>query len=217
MGISVDSTYFRRLSLCETLSRTLEIYAKGFFIFCQLAALTAGISAIVWAGLLTVLIPSLALDASQLENPEYLVNHLGPFYALLGVNMLIAVLIGAVGNGAFVRAVAGIYLQQEVTLQTCIKVGLQHAGTVLTASFLSFLGMMLGCILLYIPGIYVMVRWFVVNPAIVVGESVDMFCSWNIRGCHVILIHPFLISCYLQIRGTRCRRCHETLMEFGAG
>ena len=215
MGISVDSTYFQRLSLCETITRTLEIYAKGFFVFCQLAALTAGISAVVWAALLTVLIPSLALDAPQLENPEYVVDHLGPFYALLGVNSLVAVLICAVGNGAYVRAVAGIYLQQEVTLQTCIKVGLRHAGTVLTASFLSFSGMMLGCILLYIPGIYVMVRWFVVNPTIVVGESGYMFAFgiWLL----VSGTNPFFTSCYLYIRGSRCRRCHETLMEFGAG
>lgn len=188
MGPSVDSFYFQRLSLCATLSRTMAIYAKGFVVLTQLGFLVAGILAVVWAGLLPVLMPALDLDASQLENPEYLLDHIGPFYALLGINLLVGTLIGAVGNGAFVRAVAGIYLQQEVPLKTCIKVGFQHAGTVLTASFLTFWGVLLGLILLYVPGIYIMVRWFVVNPAIVVGESLQIRCWGSVVGRHLILM-----------------------------
>jgi hypothetical protein len=169
MGVSMEGSYFQRLSLCETLSRTVAVYKKGLGVFFPLALLTVGVYSMVWMLMLVVLMPALDLDANRLENdPEYLLAHMATFYALLAISTLMAVVIGAVGNGAYVRAVSDIYLQREPSLSTCIQVGIQNACTMLTASFLGFVGVMLGCLLLYFPGIYLMVRWFLVSPIIIV-------------------------------------------------
>ncbi|CAB9505208.1 expressed unknown protein [Seminavis robusta] len=170
MGVSVDSSYFRRLSLCETISRTLQVYKTGLWVFCQLSLLTLVVYALISAAALMILMPALGMEdgADQMEDPEYLMDHFASFYILMGVDILLVFLIGAVGNGAYVRAVADITLQQDPVLKNCIQVGFQHARVVLTASFVGGLGVMVGCILLYVPGVYLMVRWFLVNPVIVV-------------------------------------------------
>ena len=165
------NTYFERLPLGGTLKRTAHVYGQGLFVFTQLGALVVGVSAVIWALMLLLLVPFFDVDGTQFDDPMYLAEHMGVFWIFYGLYMLKAVLIGAVGNGAMIRAVADIYLQREPSFRDCVRVGLKHACSILSASFLGFLGVVLGYLMLFFPGVYISVRWFVVCPAIIIGKS----------------------------------------------
>jgi hypothetical protein len=168
MVISMEGSYFQRLSLDETLSRTVAVYKQGLGVFFPLALLTMGASAVVWMFVLIVVMPDPNSDAGN---------------ALGLISMLVAVMIGVVGNGAYVRAVGDIYLQREASLGTCIRVGIRNACTMLTASFLGVVGIILGFIVLIIPGVFLMVRWFLVSPIIIVeglGAVEALKRSWTL-------------------------------------
>jgi hypothetical protein len=210
MGMSINGSYFQRLSLCESLSRTLDVYMKGYNVFFPLVLLIVGIESVLWMILLVVLMPVLGLDGTRLENdPEYIVAHYKSLLTFLSFGMLVCVLIESVGAGAFVRAVSDIYLQREPSLGTCIQVGIRNASTMmLTAYFLGFVGIMLGCLLLFFPGIYLMVRWFLVGPIIVVeglGAAGALKRSWALVSgswCYVFATYQIAFSFVLVLQFT---------------
>lgn len=167
---------FQRLSLDESLRRTIAVYRAGFLIFTQIAGLFLTVTSTVWVLLLFVLLPAFDVDGSKFTDPYYMMEHKGAYFALLGINMLVVTLVGAVGNGAMIRAVADLYVQREPTFKGCLQTGIQKACTILMASFLSTLGASAGYILLFVPGVYLSVTWFLVNPVIVV-ESLSVMSS----------------------------------------
>eukprot|EP00545_Synedropsis_sp_CCMP1620_P001444 CAMPEP_0119004994 /NCGR_PEP_ID=MMETSP1176-20130426/1468_1 /TAXON_ID=265551 /ORGANISM="Synedropsis recta cf, Strain CCMP1620" /LENGTH=306 /DNA_ID=CAMNT_0006956757 /DNA_START=35 /DNA_END=955 /DNA_ORIENTATION=+ len=172
---SLDSTtdLFQRLSLCETLERCGSLYITGCLVFTQILGLFVAIDVIVRALLLLILVPAFQM----FQDPDYLVVHMPTFYAM-GVHSLTRIMLGAVGNGAMIRAVADLYLGRKPRLRTCLRVGVKHACTNLTVFFLGFLGVMVGMLLLVVPGIYLSTAWFLVNPAIVM-EGVGVFASFK--------------------------------------
>ena len=157
----MDRPYFQRLSLDDTLSRTVEVYTKGFVVFNQIGIVFMFFSSIISAVLIYVLRTAFA---HQFQDPETLSYSEGAYASL--VIILVTFLIGAIGNGAYVRAVCDIYLQRQAILATCILVGFQHAGPILAASLLVFASVLLVFICLHIPGINLMVQWLFVNPII---------------------------------------------------
>jgi len=174
-----DSTdLFQRLSLDESLRRTAAVYREGFLVFSQIGLLVVAIKAIVWALFLLILMPLFDLDVNQLDDPNYLMQKLGPFYGVLGLNMMVGMVVGAWGNASMIRVVADIYLQKEPSVRDCLQIGARHACTILTASFLAFWGVMIGLLLFLFPGLYLSVTWFLVSPAIVM-EGLGVFASFR--------------------------------------
>jgi hypothetical protein len=172
MGVSVDSSsYFQRLSLCETIQRTATIIASDFCVFAQLGFLTVGPFMFAWAGLLLVLMPALGLDANQINDPAYLIDgHLGPFYAMLFINLLVFLFTTVVGTGALLRAVAELYLHRRPSVKACIQVGFRRSVVMITTSILVLMGTLVGCLFFILPGYYAMVNWFLVQPVIIIGK-----------------------------------------------
>jgi hypothetical protein len=175
-GISVDSShYFQRLSLCETIQRTAVVIASDLAVFAQLGFFTIGTYVVVWACLLLVLMPALGLDPDQINDPAYLVDHLGPFYGMLFINLLVCVFTTVAGNGAMARAAAELYLQRRPSAKACIHVGIRHSVAIITASILAWTGILVGCLFFVLPGYYVMVKWSLVGPVVIIGKA--LFCT----------------------------------------
>ena len=167
----LDPSYdlFQRLSLDESLRRTVSVYCAGLVVFTQIASLIVLLNAIIWTILLIVLLPIFKIDnGSDFSDPTYLIEHFGAYNALMLIRMVIGMMIAAVGNGAMIRAVADVYLKRRPNLKDCLLVGFQRGCTILIASFLGIIGVSVGGILLLVPGIYLMVVWFGVNQAIVI-------------------------------------------------
>jgi hypothetical protein len=170
--MGVDSSYFQRLTLCQTIRRTVDVISSDLSVFAQLGFVTVGVYALVWACMLLVLMPAFGLDAKALkDDPQYLVGHMGPFNALIVINIVVQFLMTAIGNGALVRAVAELYLHRQPSFKTCIQVGVSHSVAIIVASIAAFTAVCLGFMCFVLPGYYLMVNWFLVNPAIIVGTS----------------------------------------------
>ena len=206
-----DPSYdlFQRLSLDESLRRTISVYCAGLVVFTQIASLIVLLNAIIWTVLLIVLLkPIFNIDnGSDFTDPTYMVEHIGAFNALMLIKMVIGMMIGAVGNGAMIRAVADIYLKRQPNLKDCLLVGFQRGCTILTASFLGIIGISIGSLLLFVPGIYLAVVWFAVNPVIVIEgyglcsafrRSMNLVSgSWCYVFCTVMIV--FIITMIIQM------------------
>jgi hypothetical protein len=160
---------FRRLSLTESLRRTVFVYRKGWWTLTQIGILTVTTQALLWALLLLVLRPALGIDAdADFRDPAYLSAHMGAFYALTLSNTILGVMTGACFHGAMILAVTDIYLRRQASAMECLSRGARHAFVIMGASFIGLLVVVVGYLLLIVPGLYVSVLLFVVTPSIVV-------------------------------------------------
>jgi hypothetical protein len=205
---STTDNSFRRLSLDETLRRTARVYKTGFLVFSQVSLLTIGLQTVVWSLLLLLLLPAFGIDDPSKfdgQDPQYLVDHMWAFYGLSGVFLLESLLVGAIGEGAMIRAVADIYLKRQPNVRTCLRVGVNKACTLLAASFLALVGLMVGFVLLFLPGLYLSVKWFVQKPAIIIegtgaiasfGRSSELVSmSWCYVFCTATIAYFFMMLC----------------------
>ena len=107
-----SETSFERLSLDESLRRAFSVYWKGLFVFTEIAAFILGVTAIIWTILLPILLSALGVNGQDFEDPQYLVDHVMAFYLLMGSRSVISMVIGAVGEGMMIKAVAEFYLER---------------------------------------------------------------------------------------------------------
>ncbi|CAJ1937778.1 unnamed protein product [Cylindrotheca closterium] len=194
---------FNRLSLGATLQKTFHLYARGFKILTTLSVLTMALIGFTWCILLVSLIPFFDIEADKLSDPNYLLAHIGGFYAMIGIFQLVCVVIASVMTGPLIRAIVDLYIGKQPNLKHCLKVGVMRAPTIFCTSFLSFFLVTFGMIFLMFPGLYIGVRLFFVGPIIIVeglGIFASMKRSWDLIAgswcyvfCTVIFCQIFLV------------------------
>jgi hypothetical protein len=166
------------------LNRTSSVLSRNFLIFFVVT---------IVAYLPLLLIPGAALEAD-------------PDPAAIGVSLGLIVL------GGFLTMVLGMLSQavvlygafqdmrgRPVNLAESLKVGLRRFFPILGLAILMSIGMMLGFILLFIPGLILFAMWFVATPACVV-EQLGPFRSmgrssqltkghrWKVFGLFIVLL-----------------------------
>lgn len=198
-----DSDLFQRLSLDETIRRTFAVYAEGISIFTRIALLTVAIRSIVWAMSLLILLPAFNVVGKDFADPNYLLQHAGAYYGLVGINSMIAMVISAIGNVAMIRVVADLYLKRQPTIEVCIQEGIKKSCTVMAASFLAFWGICLASLFFLVPGIYLSVKWFLVTPIIVV-EGLGIHVSFRrssdlVSGSWCYVFCTFMIAYFVMV------------------
>jgi hypothetical protein len=206
--LSDTTNLFQRLSLCESLRRTVEVYREGFLVFSQIGFLIVVAQTIVGAFILLVLRPAFGMDDDEkLEDPDYFLSHIGSFYGFLFVTTALNIVVNALFGGAMIRAVADIYLQRKANVHDCLQLGARHACTIMGSSFLAYLAISVGMVLLFFPGLYLSVKLFVVTPAIVV-EGLGVFGSlkrsynlvtgsWCYVFCTYFIVMIFMVVLHL--------------------
>ena len=194
---------FKRLSLDETLNQTFVLYCLGWKVLTQLAAMIVALDGGIWAILVSVLVPAMNLEGEKFSEPDYLLAHIGEFYSLLGVRLLVSTVVGAIMTGPMVRAAVDVYMQKTPDLKSCVKVGVKRAPTLLATSFMGFFAVLLGFLLLFFPGLYLCIRWFFVSPIVVV-EGLGALASFKrssqlSSGSWCYVFCTFLICCFFMI------------------
>jgi len=167
---------FERLSLDESLRRTLSVYRKGFLVFTKIALLVLGVSALLWVILLPILLSTLNVNGQDFTDPQYLVDHMKEFYTLIASKYASSIVIGAVGEGMMIKAVADIYLGRDPDFLDCLKLGFKKSGPIILVALVTLVCVSFGILILVAPGLYMAVIWFVVDPAIVI-ENYGVFGS----------------------------------------
>lgn len=122
---------------------------------------------------LTALAPQLPLLLLWLALPMFAGGGADVDAVLGGVTVMImpySLLATAFLFGALTHAAAVAYAGEEPTVGAALGRGLRKLLPIAVASVLMFAGLMLGFILLVIPGVIFFTMWFAVYPAIVVED-----------------------------------------------
>lgn len=101
--------------------------------------------------------------AIQLALPDFAVH---PNFQGL-VTFLPMVILGPIGTAALLRVITQDYLERPVSLGEALSFALGRFPALLGTSFLAGLGMMLGFVLCFLPGIYLAIVWSLVNQVVV--------------------------------------------------
>jgi hypothetical protein len=148
-------------------------------------------------------------------NGADLTTNLAAFWGATAFSWVVAIVIGAIVQGALTRAVVADNDGQRASFGDCVATALRVLLPLIGAGFVFGLGIWIGMILLIVPGIIVMVMWSVAGPAIVVERDGVMnalsrsseltSCSrWKIFGLFLVLLVIYgLIFAVLGIVGLR--------------
>lgn len=142
----------RPLSLGELLDRTFQIYRQHFVVFVGIAALPA-------------LIPACINLLSIQTRAQLSVSTTMVFLAIMLIVGMVAV---AISQAATIAAVSEIHLGRSISIGGAFA---EARGSILPICVISLvlgLFMMLGFMLLIVPGILMMLRWALVIPVVVI-------------------------------------------------
>eukprot|EP00548_Thalassiothrix_antarctica_P000353 CAMPEP_0194149536 /NCGR_PEP_ID=MMETSP0152-20130528/38471_1 /TAXON_ID=1049557 /ORGANISM="Thalassiothrix antarctica, Strain L6-D1" /LENGTH=355 /DNA_ID=CAMNT_0038851767 /DNA_START=56 /DNA_END=1123 /DNA_ORIENTATION=- len=175
---------FKRLSLDETLSRVWDVYMKGFWTFLKICLVVSLLNAFIWSWLmLPVLRWVLGVTESTLLSNEFNDQNNDKYTldaALLTfLHGILEALLASVASGGIILAVAFIYADEQedgvngrLNWWVCLRDGgLKNAVTLITASAITTIGEVVGILFFWVPGIYLLVIWFLTNPAIVLESN----------------------------------------------
>jgi len=179
----------RPLSIGDILDRTFTLYRSNFLLFIALAGIPR--------------LPALASGLLQIQGtvgrvPTFSAYMLG----LLGLTYLLSFVGYLFSQGGAVVAVSELYLGRSITIMQSFRRVVDEIGPLLGVLILNGLIIVVGLILLIIPGIYMMCRLFVGVPAAVIerkgpmeslSRSMELTKGFAGRVCIIILLY-FVVS-----------------------
>lgn len=145
--------------------------------------------------------------------PVDMTNGLREFWGASLFSWVLAVIIGALVQGALTRAVAAEYEGNRASFGECIMAAIRVLLPLIAVGLLFGIGVGIGFVLLIVPGIILMVMWSVAGPAVVVerdgigrafSRSVELTKGyrWKIFALFlVLLVMYFLIFVLLGLVG----------------
>jgi glycerophosphoryl diester phosphodiesterase family protein len=156
----------RPLSLGEILDRTFTLYRSNFLLF-------LGITAIPQLLVLTLRLAQLFLIPSVAPGTAGIARSAAAFGASIIVGIVAAIvntIAYLLSQGATVSAVADLYLGRTPTIGASFQKVRGDLGTLFGVVVLNGLVVLVGFILLVIPGIYMMCRLLIAVPAAVLED-----------------------------------------------
>jgi len=131
-----------------------------------------------------------ATQQEQQAFAQSLMNNLPAYFAINGIFLFVlAFFVWPITNAAVIRAVAGVYLDQPISAGNAMKEGLSRILPLLGVAFLVGLVSGFGFLLLFIPGIYLMVRLFLSTYSVIIegtGPGDAMNRSWKLMNGNMI-------------------------------
>jgi glycerophosphoryl diester phosphodiesterase family protein len=183
-----------RIRIGETISEAVEVYRRFFARLVTMAA----------AALLVLNLLS-AISAATLS------DHWGSWVAWT----LVAFTVGLVGSfwiaGALVLAVDDVADgRADLSIREVYDRVRPQLGALIVAGILAALGIMVGLVLLIVPGLYLLVRWSVVGPVIVL-ERLDAGASFS-RSANLVRGHGWRIFWLLVVVALLAGLAHGALL-----
>jgi hypothetical protein len=148
-----------------------EVLDAGISLYLRNARTLIGIAACVVVPVQVVIgIVLLSIEPSGSRVPGNIVfggvHRRGAGIGGSAVDGLLTLLMGVLVTAACVKAVSDIYLDQPPAIGTSVLFALRRLPALLALYVLQFLGLIVGFILLIIPGIYLYAAWSVQTPAL---------------------------------------------------
>ncbi len=177
-------------------------------------AVVFGLALVV--GALPSLLMSYLFIKLGVGSPAALQSGATSFRGLIGASVLsgvLAMVIGALVQGALTRAVVAANEGQRASFSECLLTGLQVILPLIGLSILFSIGVGLGFILLVVPGVILLLMWTVAVPVLVVertgvlgaftrSSELTKGARWKILGLFlVLLVGYWLLSLVLGLVG----------------
>jgi hypothetical protein len=125
-------------------------------------------------------------------------------WGAMALSWILAAVIGAVVQGALTRATVAEYEGHRASFGDCIAAAARVLLPLIGAGLVFAIAVMVGTVLLVVPGIIVMIMWSVAAPAIVVerdgvlkafGRSAELTqgFKWKIFGLFLVLLVIYIV------------------------
>ena len=187
---------FELMSFGMILVRAIQVYARNF-------RLLVGITAIP-----TVLLFLLNLARSQVSTQGSPASEL----LWLPISLLASLLLQAISTGAVTVAISGRYLGREVSIGLCFQAAFQKLEPLLGAWIVAGLEIILGSILLVVPGIILAVSFCLIAPIIMLeglpagrsrwrSQELTRGSRWQIFGLFLIYYIVYIVAIALTFIG----------------
>lgn len=120
-----------------------------------------------------------------------------PRLAVIVLNLVVSLLTYSFCTAAIAWGVTQRYLGFDVSVGDCIRAVWSRFGQVLGATILSGLGIAFGYIFCFVPGIYLVLAWFVLYPALMfedvpaldaMARSQDLMRGQKLRALVIIIV-----------------------------
>jgi hypothetical protein len=192
-----------KLDLGRVIQQLFSVLGRNFATFAILAVLLAGVPTAVLYGLMGDLLARNG-DPSQIFGPR-----LGWFF----LGALVTGLFGVIMQATIIYGTVSDLNERKVSLADSLSVGLRAFLPILGLGILMGLAIMLGFILLIVPGLMLAIAWCVAVPAYVVeqpgiigafGRSAALTRGnrWRIFGLFVIyIVAAFVVQLVVNMIG----------------
>lgn len=149
-----------KLDIAKVIGATFGVLGRNFPTFAGLTLLLVGIPmALVSVGFLDFLDDPTDIDISPST------------FGIFGIGFLVSIISNAVLQGALVFGTVRDLNGRKPTFGECLATGLRNFLPVILLSILMALALMVGFLLLIVPGVMMLVAWCVVAPALVSEQT----------------------------------------------
>jgi hypothetical protein len=156
-------TDLRPLSTGELLDRTFAIYRKNFLLFFAIVALPELVLFAARIGYAT-------LNGTNIGRLPTSGNIASVAFGSLALMVLYLIIIAA-AQGATVHAVSRVYLGQPTSVSESYAAVRGQLGSIVAVIIVTFILVMLGSLLLIVPGILLAIRWALVVPVAALEDA----------------------------------------------
>lgn len=151
--------YVEKLDIGSTLTTTVNTFLQNIVIFIAIAAVVS-----IPSTAMTVLSERAAENFAY--DPSFNIGVLVPLF----LAPLVKILESFVISGAIIVGVYRYLSNKEVTVNECVSIALSKLFPIILASMLATMVIGFGTLLLIIPGIIFMLKYYVIIPTIVVED-----------------------------------------------
>lgn len=146
----------------DVVNRTFGAISRNFVTFFLLSAVLVGV-------------PTLTIGFVQLGVS---VGDGSAFLTLLGLAFIVNLAAAYVLQGALIHGAVVDFNGKKASFGDCLSTGLKHMLPLIAIAILMWLGIMLGMLLLIVPGVILSLMWIVAIPARVI-ENVGIFQAFG--------------------------------------
>jgi hypothetical protein len=197
MLVAVLHTCFSYQRCCSV----LDVCVSGFYTFDKIAAVLVGANTILWVVIFPLFLSALNVTREDISDPAFAVSHNGKLFLFLGPHMVLSLFVSLISEqGSMIKAVADIYAGCQPDCVACLKLGVRKALPIPMTSLLATLvAMVLGFLVNFARGLYVMTAWFVVRPFIVLenfGITGSLKRSYSLLSGNLCYVFCTLMTVY---------------------
>lgn len=191
----------------EILDVSIKLYLRNFWTLIKVVALVViPVALLGFLFVLSSLPDGVTVQDGQLMFPSDAA--LSGFLAGSGINALLAFLATLLATGAAFKALGDAYLGHHPKAGESLKFAGQRIGSLLWVAFLTLIVILIGFILMVIPGIYLSIALIVVVPSLMLEDARGLQALrrsrelvkgrwWRTFG--IIILGLFVIPAVLQV------------------